>query len=148
MSEFLTETLTPLVEDGSITEEQMLEVIAALEAARPAGGAGGHGQRGHGHRGQGLEAAAEALGMDQAELRDQLRDGSTLAEIAEAQGVEVQVVIDALVAEAEAHLDEKVAEGDLTQEEADERLAEISERITDRVNDGGGRGGEGDQQED
>jgi hypothetical protein len=148
MSEFLTETLTPLVEDGSITEEQMLEVIAAIEAARPAGGAGGHGQGGHGHRGQGLEAAAEALGMDQAELRDQLRDGSTLAEIAQAQGVDVQVVIDALVAEAKAHLDEKVAEGDLTQEEADERLAEIAERITDRVNDGGGRGGKGDQQDD
>jgi polyhydroxyalkanoate synthesis regulator phasin len=86
--------------------------------------------------------------MDQAELRDQLRDGSTLAEIAQAQGVDVQVVIDALVAEAKAHLDEKVAEGDLTQEEADERLAEITERITDRVNDGGGRGGKGDQQDD
>jgi hypothetical protein len=62
--------------------------------------------------------------------------------------VDVQVVIDALVAEAEAHLDEKVAEGGLTQEEADERLAEITEQITDRVNDGGGRGGKGKQQED
>jgi polyhydroxyalkanoate synthesis regulator phasin len=147
MNEFLTETLSPLVEDGSITQEQMLEVIAAIEAARPAGGAGGsggHGQ-GHGHRGQGLEAAAEALGMDQAELRDQLRDGASLAEIAQAQGVDVQVVIDALVAEAKAHLDEKVAEGDLTQEEADERLAELTERITERVDGGGGRG---DQQED
>ncbi len=145
MDQFLTEALTPLVEDGSITQDQMLEVIAAIEAARPQKGAGGGG--GHGHRGQGLEAAAEALGMESADLREQLRGGATMAEIAQEKGVDVQVVIDALVAEATAHLDEKVAAGDLTQEEADERLGELTQRITDRVN-GTSRPDDGDQQED
>lgn len=147
MGQFLTEALTPLVEDGSITQEQMLEVIAAIEAARPQKG---EGRGGHGHRGQGLDAAAEALGMEPDDLREQLRGGATLAEIAEEKGVDVQVVIDALIAEAKEHLDEKVADGDLTQEEADERLAELTERITQRVNEGGGAGrpDEGEQQED
>lgn len=150
LSSRLAETLTPLVEDGTITQEQMLKVIEAIEAARaehPRGDRGGkgHGQRG-GMKGQGLDAAAEALGMDSETLRERLRAGSTIAEIAEEQGVEVQAVIDALVAEAKAHLDEKVASGDLTQEEADERLAEITERITDKVNDGApDEGGESEE---
>lgn len=62
------------------------------------------------HLGQGLEAAADALGISTEELRSQLAGGSTLREVAEAQGVEVQVLIDALVAEAEAHLAERIAE--------------------------------------
>ena len=42
---------------------------------------------------------AEALGIDVETLRDELRSGATIAEIAEANGVDPQVVIDALVAE-------------------------------------------------
>jgi hypothetical protein len=85
-------------------------------------------------RGAGMEAAAEALGMTTEELRTALRDGQTIAEIAEANGVDVQVVIDAMVAEAQEHLAEKVAAGEMTQEEADEKLANLEERITERVN--------------
>jgi hypothetical protein len=85
-------------------------------------------------RGAGMEAAAEALGMTADELRTALRDGQTIAEIAEANGVDVQVVIDAMVAEAQEHLAEKVAAGEMTQEEADEKLASLEERITERVN--------------
>jgi hypothetical protein len=58
--------------------------------------------------------------------------------------VDAQTVIDALVAEASARLDEKVADGDLTQAEADERKADLEERITNLVNaerpEGGFRG--------
>jgi hypothetical protein len=43
------------------------------------------------------EVLAEALGLDVAELGDELRAGSTIAEIAEAHGVDLQTVIDALV---------------------------------------------------
>jgi len=46
----------------------------------------------------------------------------------------VQAVVDALVADATARLDEAVANGRLTQEEADEKKAELQERITARVN--------------
>ncbi len=153
MQQLLVDALTPLVEDGTITEEQMGKVIEALEAARPQGGGGGKGgQGGHhggGHRGEALSTAATALGMEKDELRDELRSGKTLAEVAADKGVDVQVVIDALAAEAKAHLDQKVADGDMTQEEADERLAELTERITDRVNNGDGssHGKEGSEED-
>ena len=46
----------------------------------------------------------------------------------------MQTVIDTLVNAAKEHLDEAVANGRLTQEEADAKLAEITERITEMVN--------------
>jgi hypothetical protein len=125
----LGEVLAPLVEDGTINQAQADAVIAALVEARPERGR-------HGHRGQGLDAAAEALGMDARELRTALRDGSTIAEVAGERQVEVQTVIDAMVAEVEAHLAEKVESGERTQEQADEMLQRATERITDLVNNG------------
>jgi hypothetical protein len=90
--------------------------------------------RGFGLGGASLAVAAETLGLSEEELRDALGEGQTIAEVAEAQGVEVQTVIDALVAEASARIDEAVADGDLTEEEAADRKAELSEHITDLVN--------------
>lgn len=81
-----------------------------------------------------LDTAATALGVTEAELRDALDDGTSIADVAEQRGVDVQEVIDALVAEASTRIDEKVAEGDLDAAEAAERKQELTERITDRVN--------------
>jgi hypothetical protein len=47
----------------------------------------------------GLDVIAEAIGIDAETLREDLAGGATIAEIAEANGVDPQVVIDALVAE-------------------------------------------------
>jgi uncharacterized protein (DUF433 family) len=44
------------------------------------------------------ELIAEAIGIDIDTLAEELRDGSTVAEIAEANDVDPQAVIDALVA--------------------------------------------------
>ena len=82
------------------------------------------------------EVLAGLLGIDVDTLRTELRSGKTIAEIATDQGVEVQTVIDALVAEAQSHLELSVDNGRLTQEEADAKLAELTERITERVNEG------------
>jgi hypothetical protein len=144
--ERLAEVLAPLVEDGTIDQTQADAVIAALEEAGPP--MGGHGGRGHGGFGIGSGAVAEALGMEEEDLREALRDGQTLSQIAEAQGVDVQVVIDAMVAELRTHLDERVADGDLTQEEADERLAEATERITERIDEAMPRGPRGERPDD
>jgi len=96
------------------------------------------GERGacRGPRGGGkhLEVAAQAIGIEVDALREALRNGQTMAEVAQANGVEVQAVVDALVADATARIDEAAADGRLTQEEADEKKAELSERITARVN--------------
>ncbi len=141
----LSEVLAPLVADGTITQAQADAVITALQEAGPPRGGGDHG-RGGPHAG--LEAAATAIGITGDELRQALDSGQTVAEVAQANGVDPQTVIDAMVAEAKAHLDEEVADGRHTQAEADARLAEITDRITRMVNgelplDGPGRGGPG-----
>jgi ribosomal protein S20 len=128
----LQDALQPLIDDGTITQAQADAVIAALEAARPEGGMGRHG--GFGHGGAGLTAAATALGVTEDELRTELRSGSSLADVAAAKGVDVQAVIDAIVAEATAAIDQAVTDGRLTADEAAEKKAELSERVTAMVN--------------
>jgi hypothetical protein len=87
-----------------------------------------------GRPGPGLGAAAEALGLTEDELHEALAGGQTLAEVAAAEGVDLQTVIDAMVADAAEHLAAEVEAGDLTQEEADARLEHATERITARAN--------------
>ena len=106
---------------------------------------GCHG-RGPGHFGAG-EEVAELLGLEQEELRTQLRDGATLAEIAEEQGVDRQELVDTIVTSMEERLATAVEDGRLTQEEADERLADAEDKANDIVDgvrpEGGPRFGPG-----
>jgi hypothetical protein len=145
----LRETLQALVDDGTITAEQADAVTAHLVENRPergeggfGGGPGGHrggpggGMFGRGGPGMGSEALTGVLGLTAEEIHTQLHDGATLAEIATAQGVEVQAVVDALIAELDTRLDEAVADGRIDQAEADTKLAEAETKITDMVNNG------------
>ena len=115
-------------------EEDVVERVTAWVNGEGGFGPGGHDGQ---HRGRGirLEAAATALGMATDELHEALEvDGTTLADVAEAQGVDVQTLVDALVAAARERLDAAVADGRLTQAEADEKAAGLEARITEMVN--------------
>ncbi len=81
-----------------------------------------------------LGVAAEAIGISEDDLRAALEDGQSIAAVAETNGVDVQTVIDALVADATTRIDDAVAAGDLTAEEGEEREADLAERITEVVN--------------
>ena len=81
----------------------------------------------------GLKEAAEFLDMEVADFAEQLREGATPAEIA---GDQTDELIAFLVADVEEHLADAVENGRITQEEADEKLAEAEERITTFVNEG------------
>ena len=85
-----------------------------------------------------LDTAATTLGMSEGDLRAQLRDGKSLAEIA---GDKTDALISALVAAANGRIDAAVADGKLTQAEADARKANLTERITALVNRTGPAGG-------
>jgi predicted DNA-binding protein YlxM (UPF0122 family) len=98
---------------------------------------GGMGMHGHGPGGPGLDTVAEVLGMTPEDLRAQLQAGKTLAEIAEAQGVDPQAVCDALHALAEERLQQAVADGQLTQEQADQMLERMAEHEGDCLLDAG-----------
>jgi hypothetical protein len=82
----------------------------------------------------GLDAAADALGMTTDELHDALHDGQTLAEIAAAEGVAVDDLVAAMVADATERLDAAVEAGELDEARAEEIEADLTERITAMVN--------------
>jgi 3-hydroxyacyl-CoA dehydrogenase len=134
---WVTEALSGLVEDGTITQQQADAVSQALVDARPEREFGRFGGPGHWFgRGLGLDEAAEAVGIDIDDLREALRDGQTIAEVAGEHSVDVQTVINAMVAEAEEHLNDAVADGRLDETEAAERLTAVTEKITSFVNEG------------
>ena len=85
----------------------------------------------------GLDIAAETIGISEDDLLDALQEGETLAEVATANGVEPQAVIDALVAATNERIDAAVAEGNLDADRAAELKETAVERITQRVNEGG-----------
>ena len=142
----IRDALAGLVGDGSITQDQADEVATTLSEAGRGGRGGPHG------RGADLAAAATALGMSEEDLRTALAaDGATLAQVAEDRGVAVDTVVQALVEAGRERIARAVTDGRLTQERADEWLAELEQRVSERVDaefhdhpTGGGRGGAAD----
>jgi hypothetical protein len=137
-TQHLQDALTPLVANGTITQAQADAVIEALKAAGPPDG----GHRGHGHHGFGfgfgrfgdLDTIASALGITTDELRTALEDGQSIKDLAAAKGVDVQKVIDAVVAEVKTKVDEQVAAGRITQDEADRIVLRTADALTSFVN--------------
>lgn len=72
---------------------------------------------------------AEALGISRAQLREQLRDGKSVADIAKAQGKSLDDVRAAVKADATRRADEAVKDRDLTQAQADELLAHLDDAL-------------------
>lgn len=84
--------------------------------------------------GKNAEEVAAILKLTKEELRTQVRSGKTLAEIATAQKVEIKLVIDLMVANIKTHIAEKVTSGEITQAQADEKLANVTTKVTEMVN--------------
>jgi polyhydroxyalkanoate synthesis regulator phasin len=142
----IRDALSGLVDDGSITQDQADQVATTLSDAGPWGG---HGPWGGPGRGVDLSVAADTLGMSEDDLETALEaDGASLASVAEDHGVAVDDLVAALVQSVRDHIDEAVQDGDLTQEQADQRIADVQDWITERVNStdtdpGGPRGPHG-----
>ena len=122
------------VADGRLTQEQGEAAKRRLAAGAPLLGpgplGGGHpGKFGRGGRGAGLDGAAEYLGLTDAQLRERLRDGESLAEVAEAENKSVDGLKAAIKAGITAKLDEAVKAGRLTEAQKTRMLRNIDERI-------------------
>lgn len=91
---------------------------------------GGRGHRGDCHT---AEIAADAIGIDVDELRAALDEGQSIADVATANDVDPATVVQAMVDARMERLAEKVEAGELTQEEADQRMEEATERIEEQV---------------
>jgi len=84
--------------------------------------------------GKDVAAVASVLKLTEAELKTQVQSGKTLAQIATAQSVSIQSVINVLVADMQAHIAEELASGEITQAQADTKLAGVTAKATERVN--------------
>jgi polyhydroxyalkanoate synthesis regulator phasin len=133
----ILEWLAPLVDDGTITQSQADAVAQALAQDLPAPGTVFRAV----FRGVELvREAADFLGMTPQEIAQAMRDGSTLAQIAADHGSSGQDLIDHLVGVVGQQLDQAVANGRLTADQATQALANATERITALVNGEAGRG--------
>lgn len=121
--------LAGLVTDGTLTQAQADQVATTLDSsdALRGGKGGGHGG------GHDLTTAASTLGMSEADLRTALQGGKSLAQVAQDKGVAVDKLISALVTAEKAHIAQEVTDGGLTQAQADQRLADLTARVTDHV---------------
>lgn len=109
---------------------------------KPADGRGGkgdhHGRGGHHGIWGASDELATVLGLSSEDLWGQLAEGKSLGEIADAQGVSRDTVTDTLTKGLADHLADEVAEGDLTQSEADSRLAEAKDAVATMIDKGWG----------
>ena len=80
------------------------------------------------------EAAAEVLGLSEEDLKDALRDGQTLAGIAESQGMSVEDFRAALEENVTAALQEQLDAGEITKEEFDESIEGLDEKLDQIIN--------------
>jgi len=126
------------VKAGQITQAEGDALKARInENALPLLGPGGHrhggpgGLKREGHR---LDAAAKYLGLSEAALRTQLEGGKTLAQVAKDRDKSVDGLVDALVADKKAGIQQAVKDGRLTQAQADEFVAGLKARVTEMVN--------------
>ncbi len=122
--------LDKAVKDGELTQAQADAIKARRKQSGRVlgGGRPGPGHRGGGrHGGRGNRGAlgadlAKALGISQTELRTQLRDGKSVADIAKAEGKTLASVKSAVKAATKTRLDKAVKDGDITQTQADRML--------------------------
>ncbi len=81
------------------------------------------------HRGGHLSAAADYLGLTVPQLLQKLSGGTSLADVAKAQGKSVDGLKEAMLADAKTHLDQAVKDGMLTEAQATRMLNELKSRI-------------------
>lgn len=80
-----------------------------------------------------LDIVADTLNMSQDDLLTELKEQKTVAEIAEEQSVELETVVDNLMDPISENVQEQVENGRISQEDADGRLENIEEKITERL---------------
>ena len=102
--------------------------VRAQGGAPPRGEATAQGPQ-HGPRGQLLQAVSNLLGMTPDQLRAELQGGRSLAQIAAERGIDEATLMQTISASVRARLDEAVAAGRLTPEQADARFARLQQRL-------------------
>ena len=129
LKQALKNRIDAAVESGRLTKEQADELKARIDSDEYPlvfGRGGDHGGPGFGHwHFEMLATAASYLGVTEAELHEALQN-QTLAEIAKDKGKSASGLVQALVTAQEARIDEAVADGRLTKQQATELKADLA----------------------
>ena len=140
LKQALENRIDAAVEAGRLSEEQGKAMKQRIESGDfpllgPAFGHRGFGHGGPGHRGfRDLDAAATFLGVAEDALRELLRDGDTLADVAKVEGKSVDGLVAAIVAATTKRLDDSVSAGRITKAQRDEIVSGLKERTAQIVN--------------
>jgi hypothetical protein len=138
---------------GRLTKEQGDEAKKRIASSTGVplpglgGGGFGHGRGGPGGPGFGfgpgmsLSAAAKFLGVSDDELRTQLRDGKSLADVAKDKGKTTADLKAAMKTAITSELDQRVKDNKLTAAERTKILADIDARLDDLINNTPPKGG-------
>jgi hypothetical protein len=135
---FALSTISPAGAQSSPTTESQAGPDTTQSAGTPH--ARRHARRARIARGA-VKVSADTIGIPPADLVQALRDGQSIAQVAEAHGVPAQTVIDAIVDAGSKKVDAAVAAGKLTQERGDKvkaHLPQVAERIVNHVKQGAG----------
>jgi polyhydroxyalkanoate synthesis regulator phasin len=115
----LKHALDGLVSKGTLTQDQEDAVLSALRDAmagrRPA------------LRGA-IKLAADTIGVEPTDLVKDIRSGKSIADVAKANKVDPQKVIDALVKAGDARIDQALANGTIDKDKADKAKASLPGR--------------------
>jgi transposase-like protein len=82
----------------------------------------------------GLAIAAQTIGVEPQALRDAIRGGQSVADVAREHNVEPQAVVDAVVTAANKKIDEAVAADKIDAQRAAKLKERLAARISNRVN--------------
>ena len=133
----MTERLNQALADGKITAEEAAEKAAGIpeKATEIVNSIPDRKDKDRGHRkGAFLGEVLLDLGLDPADVREGFANGQTLGDTAEANGISADAVVDAITASMTERLNQALADGKITAEEAAEKAAGIPEKATEIVN--------------
>lgn len=119
-------------EEGEAAKKRLQNGGPALLAPGKPGGPRGHGFGGP-HHGP-FDGAADYLGLSEEQLREALRDGRSLADVAKERNTSVDGLKAALKRALTERLDKAVKDGHLTEAQKQEFLERADERIDAVVN--------------
>ena len=140
ITSIMTEKLNEAVNEGKITADEALTKASNIQERaeqmvnKPLNQKPG---KNHDDKGKGrhlIGAVIESLGLEKADIATGTRNGSTLGEIAESNGITTEDLISTITSIMTEKLNEAVNEGKITADEALTKASNIQERAEQMVN--------------
>ena len=125
--------LDNLVANNTITSAQESAIISAFQQYRQEHQGAARAQLAAYRRAM-LAAVAQSLNLQPKQLRQDLKQGQSIAQIAQSQNVPLQTVSDAAYAAAQKQASQAVSAGILTQDRADRILSQLKQRLPQLLN--------------